>query len=101
MPKCSSHPGTRAGQLQRLLKRVVLLPLGLVLLVLAPLEWLARVLWSGFFVGLARLFFLLARWRGEPAELVEVLVQTHPVQRRPSATRRRQRTSHRSPAAKK
>jgi hypothetical protein len=43
-----------------LLRLVALLPLGLVLLILAPLEWLARALWRGFFGALARFCFFMA-----------------------------------------
>jgi hypothetical protein len=47
----------------RVLRLLVLLPLGLVLLILAPLEWLARTLWQAFFVALARFCFFMARRR--------------------------------------
>jgi hypothetical protein len=45
----------------RVLRLLVLLPLGLVLLILAPLEWLARTLRQRILMALVRVCFFIAR----------------------------------------
>ena len=71
----------------RVLRLPLLLPLGLVLLILAPLEWLARTLWWGFFMALVR-FFFMARLRGEPP-LAQVEMKDQPAQQRSNTRRQR------------